>query len=116
MDCLTSYFEIGGHIVECGKFTSPSSSKARVSAAERPERGRTSARSQVSSIPQTSSVSSSKPSGNDEYKDMAGIFGGGMIRAGIAILWVPDPLPFVDEVIGAALIGAGTGLVMYSES
>jgi hypothetical protein len=47
---------------------------------------------------------------------MAGIFGGGMIRAGIAILWVPDPLPFVDEIIGAALIGAGTGLIMYSES
>ena len=112
---MTSYFEIGGLIVE-SSITSPSSPHSKVPAAERPERGRTSARGQVSSIPQTSSVSSSKASADDEYKDMAGIFGGGMIRAGIAILWVPDPLPFVDEVIGAALIGAGTGLIMYSES
>jgi hypothetical protein len=53
---------------------------------------------------------------NSERKDLARIFGGGMIRAGIAILWVPDPIPFVDEVVGASLIGVGTGLVMYSES
>ena len=114
---MSSFFEISGHIVECeDELTSLVSPYSKVSAAERPERGRTAARSQASSMPQTSSVSSSKASGDDEYKDMARMFGGGMIRAGIAILWVPDPIPFVDEVIGAALIGAGTGLIMYSES
>jgi len=53
---LTSYFEIGGHIVEVDlqNLTSLSSSPLTVSVAERPERGRTSARSQASSMPQTS--------------------------------------------------------------
>ena len=57
MGCLISYFEIGGHIVQCvvDNITSHSSSKPIVSAAERPERGRNSARSQASSMPQRSS-------------------------------------------------------------
>ena len=50
---MTSYFEIGGHIVECD-LTSLLSPYQMVSAAERPERGRISARSQASSMPQTS--------------------------------------------------------------
>ena len=39
---MTSYFEIGGHIVECSTddSTSHSSSLSMVSVAERPERGR----------------------------------------------------------------------------
>ena len=116
MDCLSSFFEISGHIVECGvDNTSHPSSSLMVSAAERPERGRTSARSQASSMPQTSSSSSSKNIFNDK-KMMARFLGAGMVRTGVTVLMVPDPLPFVDEVIAAALIGAGTGLVMYSES
>ena len=43
------------------------------------------------------------------------ILGQGMIRTGIAILMVPDPVPFVDEIFAAALIGVGAGLVVYSE-
>jgi hypothetical protein len=39
-----------------------------------------------------------------------------MIRAGVAILMVPDPLPLVDEIAGIALIAGGAGLVYYSES
>ena len=53
---MTSYFEISGHIVECSTDdnTSHSSFSLMVSAAERPERGRISARSQASLMPQTS--------------------------------------------------------------
>jgi len=117
VDCLSTYFEISGHIVECeDELTSLLSPYSKVSAAERPERGRTSARSQVSLIPQTSSKASSKRSRSDKRKEGAAYIGAAAIRVGVAILWVPDPIPFVDEVIGAALIGAGTGLVLYSES
>jgi len=59
VDCLnSSYFEISGHIVECSTDDSTSllSSKPIVSVAERPERGRDSARSQASSMPQKSSL------------------------------------------------------------
>lgn len=54
---MSSFFEISGHIVECDVgITSHPSSLSMVSAAERPERGRISARSQASPMPQTSSA------------------------------------------------------------
>ena len=57
-----SYFEIGGHIIECDidnlHNTSLLSSKSKVPAAARPERGRISARDQTSSMSQTSSKDS----------------------------------------------------------
>jgi len=45
---MTSYFEIGGHIVECSTddSTSHPSSLSMVSVAERPERGRNSAKNE----------------------------------------------------------------------
>ncbi len=46
-------------------------------------------------------------------KESAKLIGGGMIRAGVAILMVPDPLPVVDEIAGLALIAGGAGLVYY---
>lgn len=53
-----SYFEIGGHIIECDiddlGNTSLLSSKTKVPAAKRPERGRSFARGQSSSMTQTS--------------------------------------------------------------
>ena len=52
-----SYFEIGGHIIECDidnlANTSLLSSKTKVPAARRPERGRSFARGQSSSMTQT---------------------------------------------------------------
>ena len=63
MGCLSkTYFEIGGHIIECDiddlGNTSLLSSKSKVPAAGRPERGRISARDQTSSMSQTSSKDS----------------------------------------------------------
>ena len=54
---MISYFEIGGHVVQCvaENITSLPSSKPIVSAVERPERGRNSTRSQASLMPQKSS-------------------------------------------------------------
>ena len=53
-----SYFEIGGHIIECDiddlGNTSLLSSKTKVPASKRPERGRSFARGQSSSMTQTS--------------------------------------------------------------
>lgn len=52
-----SYFEIGGHIIECDiddlTSTSLLSSKTKVPAAKRPERGRNFAKGQSSSMTQT---------------------------------------------------------------
>jgi hypothetical protein len=113
---MTSYFEISGHIVECSTDgnTSHPSSLSMVTAAERPERGRDSAKAEWGETPETAADLAVVT--DSEGKDLARMFGGASIRAGIAILWVPDPIPFVDEVVGAALIGAGSGLIMYSES
>jgi len=36
------------------------------------------------------------------------------VQAGITILSVPDPLPFIDEVAGVALIGFGFALILSS--
>lgn len=53
---MTSYFEIGGHIVECSAYdnTSHPSSLSMVSVAERPERGRNSAKDETSLMSKTS--------------------------------------------------------------
>jgi len=58
VDCLNkTYFEIGGHIIECDldnlANTSLLSSKTKVPAAKRPERGRNFAKGQASSMLQT---------------------------------------------------------------
>lgn len=43
--------------------------------------------------------------------DPTGHVGVRMIKAGASILAVPDPIPLVDEVIGAGLIIGGAGIV-----
>ena len=43
--------------------------------------------------------------------DPTGHVGVRMIKAGAAILAVPDPIPLVDEVIGAGLVIGGAGIV-----
>lgn len=52
---MTSYFEISGHIVECSTDgnTSLPSSLSMVTAADRPERGRNSAKSEWGVTPET---------------------------------------------------------------
>ena len=50
---MISYFEIGGHIVECLSTSLPSS-QSMVTAAERPERGRNSAKAERGVTPETS--------------------------------------------------------------
>jgi hypothetical protein len=47
---------------------------------------------------------------------MMKMIGTGMIRTGVAILMVPDPLPLVDEIVAVALIGGGATLVYLSEN
>ena len=42
------------------------------------------------------------------------MLGQAMIRTGIAILAVPDPVPLIDEVVGVALVGGGA-TILYLE-
>lgn len=40
--------------------------------------------------------------------------GFGMVRTGVAVLSIPDPLPFIDEGIGIGLVAGGAALI-YTE-
>ena len=42
------------------------------------------------------------------------IIGSNMVRVGIAILMVPDPVPVIDEIVGAGLIAIGATLLAIS--
>ena len=42
---------------------------------------------------------------------MKSVVGHAAVRTGAAILLVPDPLPFVDEAVGFALLASGAYLV-----
>ena len=46
-----------------------------------------------------------------ETFDTESAIGSGLVRAGFAILAVPDPLPVVDELVGAGLITLGLVLI-----
>ena len=42
---------------------------------------------------------------------MKSMVGHGAVRAGTAIMLLPDPLPLVDEAVGLALLAGGAYLV-----
>jgi hypothetical protein len=73
---MISYFEIGGHIVECSADdnTSLPSSISMVSAAERPERGRNSAKDETFLMSKTSKALSSSTIGEPILPYPFGIF------------------------------------------
>jgi len=41
------------------------------------------------------------------------MIGRGMAGAGASILMVPDPLPFIDELVGATMVVAGTAMFYW---
>ncbi len=54
---------------------------------------------------------------DDSFDDTETIWrqvGSGFVRTGIAILMVPDPLPVVDEVLGAAFIAVGASILIFA--
>ena len=113
---MTSYFEIGGHIVECETTLQSSLSgdtsrskprildsfDARAAYAERP----------VELVSPNVSTPYSPASHSSQVKTM---LGSAMIRTGIAILMVPDPIPLIDEVVGAGLIYGGAYVMSTAE-
>ena len=106
-----SYFEIGGELVECHNSTSiPSSSYSPSSFRGAPT---------TPSVAQVQAQRNEKVAGGrkgDRTIPMARMIGQGMIRTGVAILMVPDPLPFVDEIAAGILIGGGAVLIYASEN
>ncbi len=59
----------------------------------------------------------SEDSSEEDFDDTSTIWrmvGSGMVRTGVAILLVPDPLPLVDEIIGVGLIAVGTTIIAFS--
>jgi len=110
-----SYFEIGGQLVECQlhstSIPSPLPSPSLF-------RGAPTARgvAQVQGQRNLKEAGGRKGDRTSVRKEGAKLVGGGMIRAGVAILMVPDPLPLVDEIAAVVLIGAGAALVYYGES
>jgi len=110
-----SYFEIGGQIVECQQHSTsipsplPSASSFRGAPTDLPV-------AQVQAQRKQKVAGGRKADRTSIRKESAKLIGGGMIRAGVAILMVPDPLPLVDEIAGLALIAGGAGLVYYGEN
>jgi len=110
-----SYFEIGGHLVQC---------QTRSTSIPSPISSTSSFRGAPTGLPvaQVQAQRKQKVAGGRKvekrtiHKEGAKLVGGGMIRAGVAILMVPDPLPLVDEIAAVALIAGGAGLVYYGES
>jgi len=110
---MTSYFEIGGHIVECE--TTPQSS---LSVSRTPMmQSRKAADSRiVGEEARPSSRTARKSDSNQIIKNpYRRMIGSVMIRTGVAILMVPDPLPIIDEVGGAALVYGGIYLHATAE-
>ncbi len=112
---MISYFEIGGQIVECQQHSTsipsplPSPSSFRGAPTALPV-------AQVQGQRKQKVAGGRKGDHTSIRKESAKLIGGGMIRAGVAILMVPDPLPVVDEIAGLVLIAGGAGLVYYGEN
>jgi hypothetical protein len=110
-----SYFEIGGQIVEC---------QTRSTSIPSPLSSPSSFRGAPTGLPvaQVQGQRKQKVAGGRKgekrtiHKEGAKLVGGGMIRAGVAILMVPDPLPLVDEIIAVSLIAGGATLVYLAEN
>ena len=102
---MTSYFEISGHIVECSTDDSTSlpSSLSMVSAAERPERGRNSAKDETSSMSITSPLSESN--GESLQQRAARLRRARRaVSVALAIAAADGPLPVGDSI---AIVGLG---------
>jgi len=112
---MSSFFEIGGHLVEC---------QTRSTSIPSPLSSPSSFRGAPTALPVAQVQGQRKPKGaggrkgeqTSISKEGASLVGGGMIRAGTAILMVPDPLPLVDEIAAVVLIAGGAALVYYGES
>ena len=113
-----SYFEIGGKIVECHS-TSPSSSSPSPSlfrgAPTLTSEGAT-PRNNIEAGGRKGDHTSTSVDDRHWGKQFAGMLGTGMVRVGIGVLLIPDPLPLADEIIAAAMVGVGSGLIMISKS
>jgi len=102
---MSSYFEIGGHIVECSADdnTSLPSSISMVSVAERPERGRNSAKYETSPMSITSPSSGGK--GESVYERTSRLRRARRaLSIAAAIALADGPLPIGDAI---AVVGLG---------
>jgi len=102
----TTYFEIGGHTILCEVMDDVATEGTPIS---RRTVGASPAPSVVNrlagSIGKITHVNKYEPKQKDNT--MGKMLARGAVRAGVAILSVPDPLPFVDEAVGVVLVGAG---------
>ncbi len=67
-------------------------------------------------VPELRSLSAEETS-SDDYDDTSTVgrmVGSNMVRAGVAILLVPDPIPLVDEIVGVGLIALGSTIIAFS--
>jgi hypothetical protein len=67
-------------------------------------------------VPELRSLRSQESSSDadDDKSTIWRMVGSGMVRTGVAILLVPDPIPLVDEIIGVSLIVVGSTIIALS--
>ncbi len=113
-----SYFEIGGEVVETSlPSSSPSASPFRGAPTHSRSPGARASESKESGGRKADHPAS--PNSVDERdweKQAAAMIGSGLVRVGVGVLMVPDPLPFVDEIIAISFIGVGSGLILWSQT
>ncbi len=68
----------------------------------------------ISMIDTSGRAMTSEDDSFDETETVWRQVGSGFVRTGISILLVPDPLPVVDEVIGAAFIAIGASILIFA--
>ena len=113
-----SYFEISGKIVECSSTSHSSSSYSPSLFRGAPTRLTEGATPRNQSVAGGRKGDHTSTSVDDRHwgKQFAGMLGTGMVRVGVAVLFIPDPLPLADELVAAAMVGVGSGLIMISKS
>jgi hypothetical protein len=109
-----SYFEIGGQLVECQQHsTSIPSPLPSPSSFRGAPTGRAVAQVQGQ---RKQKVAGGRKGDLGIGRKMTKTVGTTMIRTGVAILMVPDPLPLVDEIVAVSLIAGGATLVYLAEN
>ena len=111
---MNSYFEIGGQLVECQQHsTSIPSPLPSPSMFRGAPTGRAVAQVQAQ---RKQKVAGGRKGDRGIGRKMTKTVGTTMIRTGVAILMVPDPLPLVDEIVAVSLIAGGATLVYLAEN
>lgn len=113
---MTSYFEIGGMIVEAHMPVDGSAEPPRIfrGSFSEPPRIESSYGSMDTQNPQglsdSKGLAAQGAAGGEQDEYLRRTLGSMLVRTGAIGLMVPDPIPLVDEIVFAGMIGVGVAI------